>query len=532
MKKLQLFLLLLIAISNISLAQNRIVARGAEPGELYLTGAWYGIYNPIMPWYYDTLQTAIYRITENGKKLTIQYDADYFANPEIIMQPQHILADATAGVVYNKSNYSKNSYPYTSLWVSFDYGKNWIFREENIGQHHYYSSNFEGLIYRNGSGIFKSSDYANTWNMIKEQSFPSFSEVFFDECELFCLTGSGQYFLYHTYDCFQNYTTKVMNEQFVFGQIWGRFPDVYRGGLPGEVYVSSMFPEENYNVTYKVSFSADTGHTFRHVYVSELLGADDVIPIFMSDREPGAFYILKGYEVEDLNPWGHHSKVCIEYYRDYGETLVATYCHDLHKNYGKTCEPVNNLVSEKCGDNCVLLSWSEPESSLPVEEYWVYRNAESRRQKAESRMEEDELVGVTSGTTFLDENLSNGSYEYYVVVHYTNNCISDSSNHVVVNIEVGINERENVDKIIIYPNPTTGELRITNYELRIEGVEIYDIYGKMIEIPHCVRNDVIPSVAQRSEESRTINIAHLSKGIYFVKIATEKGIVTKKVIKY
>jgi hypothetical protein len=86
----------------------------------------------------------------------------------------------------------------------------------------------------------------------------------------------------------------------------------------------------------------------------------------MSDREPGVFYIIKRYEVEDFNPWGHHTKVCIEYYRDYGETLVATYCHDLTKDYGNTCKAVTNLTSEKCNENCILLTWSEPESGLPV----------------------------------------------------------------------------------------------------------------------------------------------------------------------
>ena len=73
---------------------------------------------------------------------------------------------------------------------------------------------------------------------------------------------------------------------------------------------------------------------------------------------------------------GDHTKICIDYYRDYGETLVATYCHDLHKNYGKTCEAVNDLVSEKINEQSILLTWTEPESSLPVIEYQIYRNEE------------------------------------------------------------------------------------------------------------------------------------------------------------
>ena len=333
MKKILLFLTLLLATVTLSFSQNRSITRGAIPGELYLTGTWYGIYNPILgPPYYDTLRTAIYRLTENGKKLTKQYDADYFANPETIMQPNVILTDATPGVVYNKDNYSKNSYAHTALWVSFDYGKNWVFREEDMGSKNYYTTNYNGFIYKteNGVGVFKSMDYANIWNKLKEQSFPPHAETSYAEAEFYCITGSNIYYFYHTFDCFNNYTTITMDSEIVFGQICGIFPDVYRGGLLGEVYISSMFQDNSF----KVSFSADTGHTFKHVYVASELYCDiGPIPIFMSDREPCVFYIVKGYGIEDTNPYGWHTKICVEYYRDYGETLVDTYCHDITKDY-------------------------------------------------------------------------------------------------------------------------------------------------------------------------------------------------------
>ena len=44
-------------------------------------------------------------------------------------------------------------------------------------------------------------------------------------------------------------------------------------------------------------------------------------------------------------------------------------------------------------------------------------------------------------TSFLDENLPVGEYEYYVVAHYEMGCVADSSNHVKVEIEVGIKEK-------------------------------------------------------------------------------------------
>ncbi|MCL2167827.1 MAG: T9SS type A sorting domain-containing protein, partial [Lentimicrobiaceae bacterium] len=456
----------------------------------------------------------------NGKKLTIQYDADYFADEytptNSVMQPHIILADATPGVVYSKNTYSKNTYPHTSLWVSFDYGKNWIFREENIGTVGYSAANVEGIIYRgNSDGFFISTDFGVTFNNI---SIPTFiygltGEAGMKNCEFWNISGSTYSFqLVHTIDCRQTYNFIPIDSQYMFGQMDGVFPDVYRGGLAGEVYISSWFPDWSY----KVSFSADTGHTFRYVYICDscnpYLETWKMIsprPFFMTDREPGVFYIIKPQEVEDFNPWGWHLKLCVEYYRDYGETLVATYCHDLHKNYGKTCESVNNLAAEIINNNSILLSWNEPESSLPVEEYRVYRN--------------DELLSVTTNTNYIDENLSVGEYEYYVTTYYEMNCISDSSNHVKVGIEIGIEEFSEIDGITIYPNPTAGELRIEWTSEQVNKIEVFDIYGRNL---HSSTRPLVHS------STTTINISELKAGIYFVKMTTEKGIIIKKVIKY
>ena len=40
--------------------------------------------------------------------------------------------------------------------------------------------------------------------------------------------------------------------------------------------------------------------------------------------------------------------------------------------------------------------------------------------------------------------------------------------------------------IKVYPNPTTGELRIDNGQLTIENVEVFDIYGRKLLSNHLI----------------------------------------------
>jgi hypothetical protein len=77
------------------------------------------------------------------------------------------------------------------------------------------------------------------------------------------------------------------------------------------------------------------------------------------------------------------------------------------------------------------------------------------------------------------------------------------------------------ESILIYPNPTTGEIRVESGNLRVENVEIYSVIGKKV---------LTTQVSQISPET-VINISHLTAGVYFLKISTEAGEVIKKVLK-
>ena len=80
-----------------------------------------------------------------------------------------------------------------------------------------------------------------------------------------------------------------------------------------------------------------------------------------------------------------------------------------------------------------------------------------------------------------------------------------------------INEIEK-NTIHIFPNPTTGQLNVQSSKFKVQSVEIFDVYGRKIQ-------SFNPSILQ------SLNISLFPTGIYFIKIETEVGVITEKVIK-
>ena len=104
------------------------------------------------------------------------------------------------------------------------------------------------------------------------------------------------------------------------------------------------------------------------------------------------------------------------------------------------------------------------------------------------------------------------------------NSAGNATKALAIKIEdgVGISENE-ISGIRIYPNPTTGELRIEIADqARNDGsdVRIFDIYGRALQ-----------SHTSLMSPETTIDISYLPSSIYFVKIRTESGEVVRKVVK-
>jgi hypothetical protein len=176
----------------------------------------------------------------------------------------------------------------------------------------------------------------------------------------------------------------------------------------------------------------------------------------------------------------------------------------------ETCEPVNDLRAEKLDDNTILLSWTEPESNLQIDGYHVFRN---------EMLQNNVLL---TDTTYLDENLPVGNYEYYVVAYYEMGCVADSSNHVKAEVELGIKEKGEGRKenVVLNPNPTTGKFSVFSYQFSVEKVEIYDIYGRKVF---------------EQKEALTVlqsyDLTVLHAGVYFVRVVFEGGSCVRKLVK-
>ena len=130
------------------------------------------------------------------------------------------------------------------------------------------------------------------------------------------------------------------------------------------------------------------------------------------------------------------------------------------------------------------------------------------------------LITWNDATQTIDVAAGLAAGSYPVVFTAANGITPNATLNFTLTIKNSLSAIDNVElqNLNIYPNPVKDELRMENGELRIKNVEILDLTGKII-------------LNSQLSTLNSINVAHLASGIYFVKIQTDKGIVTRKFIK-
>jgi hypothetical protein len=76
-----------------------------------------------------------------------------------------------------------------------------------------------------------------------------------------------------------------------------------------------------------------------------------------------------------------------------------------------------------------------------------------------------------------------------------------------------------LNSISLYPNPAKEYIDVRVDKLHVTGMEVYDVYGKLINTVSVIDNPT------------RINVSGLASGMYFVRVTTEQGVVTKSFVK-
>jgi hypothetical protein len=191
--------------------------------------------------------------------------------------------------------------------------------------------------------------------------------------------------------------------------------------------------------------------------------------------------------------------------------------------------------------NEIVLQYIKTEITLP---YLLYVNVNTPSEEgiAVTTFQEEVFnAKYTCWAYYLNENpeLTEPARHRYLFVKendgnllevITNNdlCPEDLTQWTEVT-PTGLVDVEGNNGILIYPNPTSGQLTIDYGQLTIENVEIFDMLGKSVGN---VETRLITSPQSETGQSGiALNISHLPSGVYFVKIKTENGIAVRKVVK-
>ncbi len=114
----------------------------------------------------------------------------------------------------------------------------------------------------------------------------------------------------------------------------------------------------------------------------------------------------------------------------------------------------------------------------------------------------------------------------YTVTAYNGNCSTTAS--VTVTVNTGIADHSaDAFGMELYPNPAKEILHVEFmtdiFSIKAAKIELYDVYGKLLDVTN-VETDRLPSEVR-------IDVSHLASGMYFVRLSSAAGMVTKPFVK-
>ena len=172
------------------------------------------------------------------------------------------------------------------------------------------------------------------------------------------------------------------------------------------------------------------------------------------------------------------------------------------------CDAPTNVVATNVTDHSITLSWTDNADAYSWNIGWQWGGAY--------------LAGpiTISNNPYTIENLQpNTSY----TIHLQSICAgvgeSDWVDITVTTLGTGINDLLS-NNVTLFPNPAREyvDIRIDG-DMNVTALEVFDVYGKLINTVNVIDNPT------------RINVNGLADGMYFVRVTTDKGAVTKTFVK-
>jgi hypothetical protein len=144
------------------------------------------------------------------------------------------------------------------------------------------------------------------------------------------------------------------------------------------------------------------------------------------------------------------------------------------------------------------------------------------------RQQNDEWTTFASDVNvyLFTELTGQTTYEFQVQANCGDDNLSDWCEPLFVTTKnVGI-ENFLFNSISLYPNPAKEVINVqcTMNNVQIESIDVFDVYGKVIRT-------VVGADNHSSLQNAQINVSGLAAGMYFVRMTTEQGVVTKSFVK-
>ena len=194
----------------------------------------------------------------------------------------------------------------------------------------------------------------------------------------------------------------------------------------------------------------------------------------------------------------------------YGNEMTFT---TLPEDTPEPCNVPTNLHATTIQNEAITIAWNADAnvSSWNIQ----YRPVGGSLTTATSNTNSYTITGLTGLTT----------YEIQVQADCGDGNLSDWTAAITPQTtNVGIEEHL-LNSISLYPNPANDVINVqcTMNNVQLEGIEIIDVYGKVVR--------TVVGANNYSPMPIRINVHGLASGMYFVRVATDEGTVTKTFIK-